>query len=335
MTRVTYPSYAETPLPQMMDDAIEGRQSWSGKQLSSADWLIPVSKTCIAELDEIVRSLKQHPRPLQQLDPKDFRLTACANLMSRVQTQLQSQTGLAILDRIPVERYRLDDNKAIYWLLTSMLSRVVAQKWDGTLLYDVKDSGQSLGHGIRRSVTNLQQPFHTDGAWLDKTPEVVSLFCLQTAQTGGQSRFISLLTVHNELRQRHPDLLVRLYRPFLWDRQAEHSPEDVPYRSHPVYQYDGQTLTARYYDDYIRKGYHLANEALDHWGEEALDTLQTIIDDPQYRVEFGLETGQIQYLNNHQFAHARTAFIDDPERSASRHLIRCWGRSEGTPHLDG
>ncbi len=86
-----------------------------------------------------------------------------------------------------------------------MLGPVVSQKWDGSRVYDVKDSGKELGYGVRRSVTNLEQPFHTDGGWLWKTPALVGLFCLESAEEGGLSRFVSLVTAHERLRERDPD----------------------------------------------------------------------------------------------------------------------------------
>ena len=84
------------------------------------------------------------------------------------------------------------------------------QKWDGTRVYDVKDYGQPLGYGVRRSVTNLEQPFHTDGPWLWQPPAFVGLCCLATALEGGNSRAMSLVTAHNAMRARHPRLLPRL-----------------------------------------------------------------------------------------------------------------------------
>ena len=316
----------EAITPQMLQHDIPDECAWTGGGLSPEDWVIPLPEVCLAELDEAVHLLHRYPQPIHLLLPKDFQLTACAEIMSQVRAQLEVHTGIAILDRIPVERYRLDDNKAIGWLLTSMLSQVVAQTRDGTFLYNVKDCGNPLGHRGRRSVTTRPLPFHTDGSWLDPPPEVVSLLCVQPAQAGGLSRFVSLLAAHNEMRRRYPDLLGRLYHPFLWDRQAEHRPGHVPYRAHPVYQYDGQNLTARYNGDSIRRGYHLADETLDLCGEAALISLKMTLNDPQSRVEVGLEAGQILYLNNHQFAHARSAFTDDPERSPPHHLVRCWGR---------
>ncbi|ETW93557.1 MAG: hypothetical protein ETSY2_51240, partial [Candidatus Entotheonella gemina] len=140
---------------------------------------------------------------------------------------------------------------------------------------------------------------------------------------------------HNEMRRRHPGLIERLYHPFHWDRQAEHAPDEAPYSTHPVFAYDGEELSVRYYDDYIHKGYALAGEQLDARGEEALEALQSIVNDPAYWMEFRIDRGQLQFINNRQFAHARTLFIDDPAASRPRHLIRCWFRNEGLPGLEG
>ncbi len=322
--------------PQMLHDRITDQSAWMREHLSPTDWLIPFPETCVAKLDEAVQIVNRHARAVQDLTLEMFPdLTACRQVMAQVQTKLLDQTGLAIIDRVPVERYSAEQNRAIYWLLGQMLGRIVDQKWTGTTLYDVKDSGKALGHGVRRSITNLGQPFHTDGPWLSMPPEIVSLCCLQTAETGGMSLLVSLTTVHNQMQQRHPDLLERLYQPFVWDRQAEHSPDDDPYSAYPVFEYDGRHLTARYYDDYIRKGYALAGDVLDAQGEEALDAMQTIVNDPANSVDFRIETGQIQYINNRRFAHARTQFADNKAASVERHLIRCWYRNEGMPNLEG
>jgi alpha-ketoglutarate-dependent taurine dioxygenase len=251
-----------------------------------------------------------------------------------VRAKLETDTGLAVVDRFPVERYSHAGNLAIGWLLAAMLGQVVAQKANGTRLYDVKDSGQALGYGVRRSVTNLGQPFHTDGGWLWKAPAFVGLFCLESAMEGGLSRFVSLVTAHHELRRRRPDLLARLYQPFHWDRQGEHAPDAPRVSRQPVFEFEGGTLASRYYEDYIRNGSKMAGEALDEEGAQALDAMREIVDDPANWVEFRIEKGQLQYLNNRQFAHSRTAF-KDAGPGQGRHMLRLWNRDEGTWHLEG
>jgi hypothetical protein len=185
-------------------------------------------------------------------------------------------------------------------------------------------------------VTDLGQPFHTDAGWLWMPPAAVGLFCLESAPDGGISRFVSLMTAHNEMARRFPDLLPRLYRPFAWDRQAEHALGDLPFARRPVYEHQADgALMARYYEDYVHNGQRLAGEPLDDEGREALLALRGIVDDPAHWVEFRVERGQLQYINNRQFAHSRTAFKDAPDGSRRRHMIRLWNRSEGTPDLEG
>jgi alpha-ketoglutarate-dependent taurine dioxygenase len=322
-------------IPPMLHEDITDERAWKRETLSPADWLVPFPQACVAELDAVVQMLRHCPQPVAQLSPAAFALTACAQIMAHVHVQMHSRVGFAVVDRVPVERYSVTENCAIGWLLASLLGQVVAQKWDGTLLYEVKDAGKPLGHGVRRSVTNLAQPFHTDGGWLWMPPSAIGLFCLQPAQQGGLSRLVSLFTVHNELQRRRPDLLARLYRPFWWDRQAEHAPNDVCVSRHPVYQYDGRTLMARYYEDYVCNGSRLAGEELDTEGTADLAAVRAILDTPENWVEFRVEQGQLQYINNLQFAHARTAFSDMPGVRSQRHMLRLWNRDEGTVGLEG
>ncbi|HWN16329.1 MAG TPA: TauD/TfdA family dioxygenase, partial [Candidatus Dormibacteraeota bacterium] len=228
-------------------EEIERPKAWTRDTISADRWLISLPEACIAELDQVVMSLRAAPRPVESLAPAAFSLRACSDLMSDVRAKLETDTGLAVVDRFPVERYETEENRAIGWLLAAMLGQVVAQKANGARLYDVKDTVQPLGYGVRRSVTNLGQPFHTDGGWLWKAPNFVGLFCLESALEGGLSRFTSLVTAHNELRRTRPDLLARLYTPFAWDRQGEHAPDDVRASHHPVFEFERGVLAARYY----------------------------------------------------------------------------------------
>jgi alpha-ketoglutarate-dependent taurine dioxygenase len=319
---------------QVAPEDVELKKSWTRESISPEGWLIPLPADCVGELDEVAAAVRATPRPVDTLDPADFSLRACTAVMASVRAKLETDTGLAVVDRFPVERYSQAENLAIGWLLAAMLGQVVAQKANGTRLYDVKDSGQALGYGVRRSVTNLGQPFHTDGGWLWKAPGFVGLFCLESAMEGGLSRFVSLVTAHHELRRRRPDLLARLYQPFHWDRQGEHAPDAPRVSRQPVFEFEGGTLASRYYEDYVRNGSKMAGEELDDEGAQALAALREIVDDPANWVEFRIEKGQLQYLNNRQFAHSRTAFTD-PGPGQGRHMLRLWNRDEGTWHLEG
>src|SRR5207245_831687 len=219
-------------------------RAWRRDELTPADWRVALAPRCLDELDAVARRLRRDPLPAQVLTPGEFALDHCAEVMRRVGDKLRTGVGLAVLDRVPVERYSLEENRALAWVLGSLLGRLVAQKWDGTMVYDVHDTGRQLEYGVRRSVTNLDLVFHTDAAWLDLPPELVGLYCINPAREGGISKFVSLVSVHNELRRRHPGLLARLYRAFPWDRQAEHAPGADKVSRRPVFQYDGGAFMA-------------------------------------------------------------------------------------------
>jgi alpha-ketoglutarate-dependent taurine dioxygenase len=313
---------------------IEVRQAWTRATLAPRHWLVPVPEACRDELEVAIAQFRLRPRPVETLSLSEFALSASAGLMRRVRDTLTSGEGLVVLDRLPVERHSAEENRALGFLLASLLGPVVAQKWDGTRVYDVMDSGQPLGHGVRRSVTNLAQPFHTDGGWLPAPPEFVGLLCLEEAEQGGLSRFVSLVTAHERLRESHPELLDRLYRPFWWDRQAEHAPDDSRVSARPTFEVDGGGLSARYYEDYVLKGQTLAGESLDAAGAVALRAMRALVDQPAHWVELRMEKGQFQYLNNRRLAHSRTGFVDSPG-APRRHMLRFWNRDEGTIDLEG
>src|SRR4029453_10730170 len=125
------------------------------------DWLVPVPPRCLDELDAAVEELRRNPLPTLLLSPDQFALSAGAELMGRVRMLLREGIGLAVVSRIPVERYAAEENRALCWLLSQLLQRPVAQAWNGAMLYDVRDTGRTLEYGVRRSTPGPDPPSHT------------------------------------------------------------------------------------------------------------------------------------------------------------------------------
>jgi alpha-ketoglutarate-dependent taurine dioxygenase len=85
----------------------------------------------------------------------------------------------------------------------------------------------------------------------------------------------------------------------------------------------------------IETGAELAGESLDDEARESLTAMRTLLDSPELWVEFTIERGQVQFINNRQFAHSRTDFTDAPEPHLKRHMIRLWTREEGRRTFHG
>ena len=303
--------------------------------MNAADWLVSLPERAAAELEALVADLRCDPLPTVLLSPPQAGFDACRAVMAEMGERLRGPVGLAVLDRVPVERFSEEENRAIGWVLGSLLGRLVAQKWDGTMLYDVRDTGKRLEYGVRRSVTNLELQFHTDAPWLALPPEHVGLLCLNRAPEGGVSRFVSLADAHDTLGRRAPGLLKRLFEGFPFDRQAEHAPDDPKVEWQPVFAERTDGLVCRYNRALIDTGAELGGEALDQEAVEALDAMRALVESPQRWVELTMERGQLQYLDNRRFAHARTPFTDGSALEHKRHLIRLWNRDEGRRTFHG
>ena len=211
-----------------------------------------------------------------------------------------------------------------------MIARPVAQKLDGTLIYDVLDTGQQAlpGSGVRPDKTNTEIRFHNDNAYNETPPDYVGLLCLRRAMSGGHSRVISFHTAYNEMLARRPERLARLYEPFWFDRQREFHPGESAIFAAPVFD-RGAELKARFSVHQINSGYVLKGEPVDAEGEAALSAMLDIFEDDALSVDFDLEPGQMQFVDNRALGHSRTAFVDYPEPAAKRHLVRLWLRDRG------
>ncbi|NDH60490.1 MAG: hypothetical protein EBY18_02310 [Alphaproteobacteria bacterium] len=320
------------PLPSR---ALPQRLLWRGDSLSADAGRIALPRNVEAELDRLVVSLDRDPVPLLLLRPEDFDLDASRTFMRDVKQSLDGGPGFAIVDRLPVERWSESGLRAVWWLLASLVARPVAQKWDGTSIYDVTDLGRPPGNGVRPDVTNAEQNFHADNSYNLVPPHYVGLLCVRTAMEGGVSGIVSFAAAHEEMRQRHPDLLPRLYRPFHFDRQREHAPDDVMTTWHPMLESEQDRLIARLSRFQIRNGYKLAGADLDPEGLAAMEAFEAILNAPGMAAQFHFEPGQMQLIDNRALGHKRTGFRDWPEPERKRLLIRLWLRDSGGRAYNG
>lgn len=248
---------------------------------------------------------------------------ACAKEFEPVRNALESGRGFAIMDGLPVERYSAQKAQAMYWLVGQILGCPIEQNVQGTLLYDVRDTGQDVAKGARFSVTNRESSFHTDNSFGDVT-DYIGLLCLQTAKTGGVNQVVSGYTVVNELAEKHPDVLDVLSQPFHVDRRGgvkEGEPTTVQV---PVIEWVGGELIFRYLRYWIEVGHEKVGKPLTSEQVRAMDVLDETMQRRDLIAEFSLQRGQMFFMNNRWILHNRTAFEDYPEPERRRHYVRLW-----------
>lgn len=323
-------------MASILESPLSTPMTWEAETLLSNDGLVELEATHLEEIGAAAEILKDNPLPVEVLRPEHVKMPACASLMKEVRHQLESGMGFAIIDRLPIDEIDVDISKKIYWLFMNMIGQTVAQKWDGTLVYDVTDTKVEAlaGNGVRSSKTNSGQSYHTDNSF-NLPPDYVALFCLQTAREGGMSGLISLETVYNRLLEHHRDVLPRLHQPFYFDRQREHGPKDSLTNSKPVVHYNGRAIAFCLSPRLIQQGYEVVGEEMDAETTDAVHALIDATEQPGLGKSFKFERGQIQIVNNTQLGHRRTAYTDYDEPEKRRHLVRIWIRDRGRPFYFG
>jgi alpha-ketoglutarate-dependent taurine dioxygenase len=320
-----------TPVRQPGDD----RLCWLAPEIAEGDYRVELPAAARAEIEAMARHIEDNPLPVLYRRLEDYEIPACRELMAEMKKILDDGVGFAVLDRLPMDEFDNDTLLQIYWLLGQCVGRPVAQKWNGQMIYEVRDTGAAYEYGTRGSYTSVELVFHTDNAFARMVPDYVGLFCRHPAKSGGVSRFCSLYSVHQRMLELYPEQLVRLYQPMLFDRQKEHREGAEPVCFAPYFSWRNDRLFARANSSLVRKGYEVAGEPMDDALGKALDAIDEVCEAPDLWYEAPLERGQVQYLNNHEVGHYRSAFEDYDEPGRKRHLYRLWHREAGSTAYDG
>lgn len=322
--------------PQMRAEMSTDERAWRTTTIDEpTSWYSSLSEDCFSAFDAWIQHLRCQSRPITEISIHESLFdipikagvsarSACTECLQPVLTALNAGRGFAIVERLPMERFTIGEAQAIYWVIGQFLGVPFAQNIEGTLLYDVRNTGADVAQGARFSVTNAESSFHVDGAYGNPMPDSVGLLCLHGAKSGGQSQLISAYAIHNELLENYADVLDTLYGLFYFDRRGQFKEGESPTSQFPIFRWDGRELTIRYIHYYIQVGHQSESHALTPDQQKALGVIQTLLHRPDFKVEFSLQPGQILFTNNRWILHNRTAFEDYLEPDLQRHYVRLW-----------
>jgi hypothetical protein len=297
--------------------------AWFGSQIQNDDsWIIHLDEAMVGELDRLVAEIKAKGRAIP-FEASDCAVPALAPVLDEVLRRLEGGPGFVLVRGLPRERYSTEECALLYWAISSKIGVPVSQNSRGERLCDVRDVGRSLADPkVRGYQTAAKLDFHCDLLPVD----VLGLFCLRTARSGGASFLVSALAVHNVLLDERPDLLDVLYEPFHADWRGDEPAGETPWYTNPMYSCcDGRVtsrITTRFvFDSAARYGPDVALTARQ---SEALDAAHEIAERPEMRLAMGFREGDMQFINNHIILHAREEYEDYDEPERKRHLLRIW-----------
>ncbi|KAF1965568.1 TfdA family taurine catabolism dioxygenase TauD [Bimuria novae-zelandiae CBS 107.79] len=323
----------QTKVPDGFPEQLEGKLVWDGKTLAeSYDWTYVLNEKQLAEIDRAVAHFQALQLPLSHVNQETFPLPNLHDPLRDLSRELYSGHGFFVIRGLQVDKYTREENVIIYAGISAHIAPQRGRqdhKYDGkpadVVLAHIKDLSHSDPNNIIGSpaYTTDKQVFHTDSG------DIVSLFALETAASGGASKLASTWKVYNEIARTRPDLIHTLSSPWDYeifekaDKQWTERPlihllpahDDVPQRI--ALQYG-----RRYFVGFgaLPRSPHIP--PITEAQAEALDTLH--FTGERFCVNTEFQKGDIQYVNNLAIFHARDGFVDRGEKR--RHLLRLWLR---------
>jgi hypothetical protein len=288
--------------------------AWTGPAIGGKDGLTyPLTAAQLAAFDEVLARTR-HLRP-QEATRADFTHPEINKLAAWLDEEIRHGRGAVLLHGLSRASHSEEDMERIYWGLGTHLGVAAVQSMAGERLGHVRHvKDDPVARGYR---SNEELAPHTDSY------RVLGLMCLQRAESGGLSRIVSSLAIHNEMLATRPDLLEPLYEGYYYAvAEAQFSGQPVTDFKIPVFCCIDDVVSCGYVRGFMERAAKLRGERLPARLAEALDCFDAIAERDDMRVKFMLEPGEILLWHNFQMLHARDSYEDSPAHS--RHLLRLW-----------
>ena len=302
---------------------------WAGSEMAArSGWIHTLTDSDIAALGDLVKRVRarigDNADGLLGITADDLDFGAFAAPMAEIFHQMKDGRGFQLIRGMPVTDWDRIELAIAYWAIGLHIGTPLSNNPDGDMIGHVTDMGLDYENPNHRGYqTSAHMLFHTDQC------DVVTLLCLQTAQSGGQSKVVSAPAVYNEMIRRRPDLVTELTADMFWTKHGEVTPGENPWYKMAVFNYlDGYLTTAGGYK-HIEKGHALpGNPPLTVAQKEAFALMAELNEELHLSMNF--EIGDIQLLNSHVTMHSRTSYQDWPDPEKRRRLWRLWLRNKKT-----
>lgn len=303
-----------TPYPAQITTPAAWTSASIGGKAGLTHHLTPAQ---IAAFDQVLARTR-HLKP-QQTTKADFDHPEITALMAWLDKEIRHGRGAVLLAGLTRQTHSEEDMERIYWGIGTCLGEPAVQS----------SAGERLGHVRHVKDDPVARGYRSNDELIPHTDphRIVGLMCLQRSETGGFSRLVSALAIHNAIQASRPNLLEPLYEGYHFAiAEAQFSDKPVTDFKIPVFCcIDGQ-VSCGYVRYFMEAAAKLRGETLSPTFIEAIDYFDRLAESDDLRVKFLLEPGEMLIWHNFQMLHARDAYQDSPEHT--RHLLRLWLKVE-------
>jgi len=292
---------------------------WRSRDLRPSDWSYALSADEVFEINRALDVLLASGKSPIEASSADFPLPTLRSTLRRQLSLVENGLGFRVVSGLPVGDKTEAEARLIAWGIGLHIGIALPQNAQGDAILDVRDTGQETAKTLRGNHSASEIHYHVDSA------DIVTLLCRRTARTGGLSRIVSSLAIHNRMALLYPDLVSEMYRPLPFYKLAKQQDEVSPFFLCPVFGMRDGHFTSRYYRTRILAAAELPGAPrLTERQRKALDVIHELASDPETYLEMTFQEGDLQIVSNHVIYHARTEFQDHDDPDLKRHLFRMW-----------
>ena len=311
-------------MTEIFDGLIDHPAAWRGCDIGGKDAVaFDLAPRHIVAFEAAIAVARERGLEPEHFERADFDLSAIAGDIAAIRDALMNGRGVVVLRGFPVERWGVAATTLLYWGLGAHFGTAVSQSRMGDRLGQVVDvSGDNPRERGYRSSKELE--FHTD------SDDIVGMMCLAGAATGGVSRLVSALAIHNEMRASHAEHLAALYAGFHYHWRGEEPPGEPPITDYrvPVFSTRDGVVSCCYLRHFITMAAAELDAPLAAHEAAALDCFDAIANREDMVLAMTLEPGELMLFNNYVLLHSRTAFVDHAEPGRRRHMLRLWLKAD-------
>ena len=128
--------------PVMLEEPVRGSRAWDASDLISEDWTIQFSENALEEIHTIAETIRNHHLTDFLRGPKDFEIPHLKEIASSAKSILDLGCGFCVIEPFPLDSLNDQEQVECFRIFSQLLGRPGPQKWDGTMMYDVTDTGQ-------------------------------------------------------------------------------------------------------------------------------------------------------------------------------------------------
>ena len=275
--------------------------------------------------DELINEIRSKRMKIHSENEVDFPI-----LTNQIKTFkhdiLINGCGFFVINGSKFSEFSHDEMSSMLKIISKIIGELLEQNKDHEKVVKIKDLGKTMSAGSRYHHTKEGGSYHTDGCHIyHNFPHYVGLVCINPAKSGGESKFASSYTLHNQLLE-EKNLLKILYEKFHIDKRNENEINESPTQYEPIFQYENNNLVFRYQRELIEAGYKKMNQSLTSIQKDALNALDRALANENFAVAYLMNPYDMMFSNNKWLIHDRNGFEDFDEENKKRVLLRTWIR---------